>query len=421
MSHPTASSKIGRGPLTVVFFTVFLDLLGFGIIIPIQAFYAEAFGARPAVITLIGASYSLMQFVFMPMWGRVSDRVGRRPVILFSVLISAIGFALFGLADSLWMLFVARMLAGFGNANIGAAQAVIADVTTGENRAKGMGLIGAAFGLGFILGPAVGGPLGQISMALPAFVASGLAVVNLVLAWFFLPETRRVDAPKRRGLFSRTELVAALRVRGVPRLLSLSFLIVCGFSLMEQVMGLFIERVWVPVASDATAAQVLAGHKEAALRTTWTMVAVGVTMSVVQGGLIGKLAKKFGEAQLIRAGCLLMMAGLAVVPLVGATHLFWLMFPTSVLLALGSGVTTPSLTSLLSRSVDGDHQGGTLGLGQSLSSLGRVVGPAMAGTLFESSIDLPFYVGAGLLLLSFGIAIGLRRRRAVVIEEAPIS
>ena len=182
--------------LLLVFLTVFLDLVGFGIIIPIQPFYAEKLGASATTVTLLGASFSLMQFVFGSFWGRLSDRIGRRPVMLLSIACSSLGYLIFGFAESLTVLFLARMLAGFGSANIGTAQAIIADSTPPESRAKGMGLIGAAFGLGFILGPALGGFFSQFALSFPAFVASGLGAFNFVFALTSLPET----CPQKTGV-----------------------------------------------------------------------------------------------------------------------------------------------------------------------------------------------------------------------------
>lgn len=403
LPSPTPTSK---ATLAIVFFTVFLDLLGFGLIIPVQTFYAESFGARPALITLIGASYSAMQFIFMPFWGRLSDRIGRRPVVLTSVAVSCLGFLLFGLADSLWMLFAARMLAGFGNANIGAAQAVIADSTGPKDRAKGMGLIGMAFGLGFIIGPAVGGALGQFGLAVPAFAAAGLAAANWVSAWFLLPETRKVGAP---GTYANRE-EARKRILARPtikRLMAMSLVITTGFALMEQVLALFVERFWVPEAMIPATAAV--GHKRAAALTTWVLLSVGLTMAVVQGGLIGRLARRFGEAKLVVAGTACIATGLLVQPLSGELQSFPLLIATAMLLALGSGMTTPSITGILSRSVDSDQQGSALGLGQSASALGRVLGPAMAGVLFEVGPRWPFWTGAVLAVVAFGIALGVKQ------------
>lgn len=409
MTEPLISKRPSRATMGIIFTTVFLDLLGFGLIIPIQSFYAESFGARPAVVTLIGASYSLMQFLFMPFWGRLSDRIGRRPVVLFSVAISMTGFLMFAFAGSLWMLFAARMLAGFGNANIGAAQAVIADSTGPEDRAKGMGMIGMAFGLGFVIGPAIGGTLGQISLAAPALLAAALAAVNWVWAFTMLPETRRPDAveERRHHMIVRSEIVGMGQVR---RLMTLSLVVVTGFAIMEQVLALYVERTWVPEAMlPATAA---VGHKKAAMMTTWVLLCVGLTMAVVQGGLIGRLARRFGEARLIVMGSVMMLTGLVLLPLAGETGHFGLLIATNVLLAIGSGITTPSVTGLLSRSVGADRQGTALGLGQSASALGRVIGPAVAGLLLEAGLRVPFWTGAGLLTAGLLVAVGLKQPAA---------
>lgn len=402
----TTAPKTSKATLGIVFLTVFLDLLGFGLIIPVQSYYAESFGARPALITLIGASYSAMQFIFMPFWGRLSDRIGRRPVVLISVAISSLGFLLFGLADQLWILFAARMLAGFGNANIGAAQAIIADSTGPQDRAKGMGLIGMAFGLGFVIGPAVGGALGQFGLAVPAFAAAGLAAANWVSAWFLLPETRRMGEP---GAYSgRKQAREAILSRPtIKRLMLISLVITTGFALMEQVLALFVEHVWVPEALvPATSAS---GHKRAAMLTTWVLLSVGLTMAVVQGGLIGRLARRYGESTLVKVGSALIVIGLITQPLAGDIQSFPLLVITAMVLALGSGMTTPSVTGLLSRSVGPDQQGAALGLGQSASALGRVLGPAVAGVLFEMGPRWPFWTGAGLVAIGFVVALGLRQ------------
>ena len=403
---PAAAPRASKATLAIVFFTVFLDLLGFGLIIPVQSYYAESFGARPALITLIGASYSAMQFLFMPYWGRLSDRIGRRPVVLISVAVSCLGFLLFGLADSLWMLFAARMLAGFGNANIGAAQAVIADSTGPQDRAKGMGMIGMAFGLGFVIGPAVGGALGQFGLAVPAFAASGLAAANWVSAYFLLPETRKVGAP---GAFAGRDAARKriLTMATVRQLMVMSFVITTGFALMEQTFALLIERFWVPEA--LVPATATAGHKRAAALTAWVLLSVGLTMAVVQGGLIGRLVRRFGEAKLVMAGAALIAVGLVAQPLAAEAHNFPLLIATSILLACGSGMTTPSITGMLSRSVGSDQQGSALGLGQSASALGRVLGPAMAGLLFEVGPRWPFWTGAALAAAAVLVALRLRQ------------
>lgn len=385
-------------PLIIAFFTIFLDLLGFGIMIPIQPFYVQEFGASPTQITILGASYSLMQFLFAPFWGKLSDRIGRRPIILVSVAVSALGHLIFGLGNSLIMIFAARMLAGFGNANLGTAQAIISDVTTPENRAKGMGLIGAAFGLGFIIGPAVGGVLGQYSMTLPAFFASGLAVCNFLFAWLFLPETLANKAPgdngHRRTFFSITALKKAARHPDIAILFSMTFIYTLGFAIMEQVIGLFIEKIWVlDTVSEVRS-------KEAARLTAVYLVVVGFTAVIIQGGLIGRLSKRFGERRLARFGLLTLTLALGAIPMAGSSSSFAFMLLTAMLLAIGSGTFNPSNSALVSRAADPGEQGSILGLNQSLSSLGRVLGPACAGLIFEFHVDMPFYIAATLTALA---------------------
>jgi DHA1 family tetracycline resistance protein-like MFS transporter len=403
---PTASRKL----YGLVFLTIFLDLLGFGIIIPIQPFYAEAFGASPTQVTWLGAAYSLMQFLFVPLWGRLSDRIGRRPVILVSIAFSIVGFVLFGLAGSLGMLFAARLLSGFGNANIATVQAILADVTAPEERARAMGLVGAAFGLGFIIGPGAGGLLGGwLGPEAPAFAAAGLAAANWLFAFFALPETLSEGAREeaRHSAGGLRGMRAAFSRGDVRPLLVLTFVTVTSFALMEQCMGLFIERQWVPEALTAAtgSAEQAELHKKATLLTTWVLLLVGVIATVVQGGLIGPLNKRFGERRLIQVGLVVAGLGMLGIPLAGALGTYWLMLPVGGLLALGSALYTPSLNASLSRAVSASEQGGVLGVGQALGSGGRVLGPVVAGPLFEVAVNAPFLVGGVGLLLAVVLAL----------------
>jgi len=407
----TPASKRASRPMLVAFVTVLLDLLGFGIIIPIQPFYAEHLGASPTLVTLLGASYSLMQFLFAPMWGRLSDRIGRRPVMLTSISIGIVGYVIFGAAGSLGVLFASRMLAGFGAANIGAAQAIVADTTSGADRAKGMGLIGAAFGIGFIIGPAMGGLLGQLGPEAPAYGAAILGAMNLLLAIRYLPETRqpgaRAPAHGRRSIISFRAIGDIAGRVNVGRLLLIVLVSVTGMALMEQALPLFIERIFVPIADYAMGSP--DAHARAAALTAYVLVAVGVTATVVQGGLIGRLTKRYGERTLIRVGSFFMAVSLALMPLAGSADSFAGLIGCGVLLAIGSGMLNPSLNSFLSRSVSSDVQGAALGLSQSLSALGRTVGPAFSGLLFEAGRDIPFYAAGGTLLLAVVIALGLKK------------
>ena len=397
----------GHNPIFVAFVTIFLDLLGFGIIIPIQPFYAEHFGATATVVTLLGASYSLMQFIFAPLWGRLSDRIGRRPIILTSVAMSAVGHLVFGFAGSLTMLFAARMLAGFGNANLGTAQAIISDSTTRENRSKGMGLIGAAFGLGFILGPAIGGLLGQWGANKPPLFAGVLAIVNLVLAWKYLPETLRRGhkATHERAIHFRY-LIENLKRKNVGSILMITLISAIAFSLMEQVIGLAIEARWVRglVGPDVDPV------RRAALLTSFHLMVVGVTATIVQGGLIGRFTKIFREVKLIRTGLFILVLGLISIPLFIQLGRFPVFLITAVILAFGTGILNPSSISFISQSVDEHDQGGILGLNQSQSALGRVLGPSVAGYLFEINPALPFWAGAGFMMIAFFFSFSLNQK-----------
>ena len=401
---PQVTDQQRKRALSVAFVTLFLDLLGFGIIIPIQPFYAESFGASPTVVTLLGASYSLMQFLFAPMWGRLSDRIGRRPVVLVSVAFGGVGFLVFGLAGSLAMLFVARMIAGFGNANLGTVQALVADVTPGRDRAKAMGLVGAAFGMGFVFGPVIGGLVGSaFGPAAPAFVSAAFAAINWLLAFALLPETRRVGvaAGAAHGFLGLRALGQARAFANVPRLLAVIFVFTIGFSLMETALALFVEHEY----GDAGLLGTSAGHRQATQLTTWVLLVVGVTAVIVQGGLIGPLRRRLGEKTLIVAGaaaCAVAFVGIALSP----SYAF--MFAPIVLLSIGSGVFSPSQSSLLSRSVNAEQQGVMLGLSQSMSALGRILGPAASGLLFERAHGAPFLVGATLLGAGAAVALGLR-------------
>ncbi|HEY1100953.1 MAG TPA: MFS transporter [Myxococcota bacterium] len=415
-----ALARQRRRIMGVVFLTLFLDLLGFGIILPVQPFYAESFGASATVVTLIGAAYSLMQFLFAPFWGRLSDRIGRRPVILTSVFFGGIGWLILGNATGLWMFVLARAVAGFGNANLGTVQAVVADVTTGKDRARGMGMVGAAFGLGFLFGPIIGGIFGSIYGAhVPALIAAGLAAVNWVAAFFLLPESRRPDAVSstvvvadahgpRRSVFPIAALREVASISGVAPLLWMSLVFGVGFSLMESALSLFVERQFVPVELFGSEE----GHKLAARYAMFVLVSVGVTAVIVQGGLIRPLRKKFSERKLLSVGSLLIAfgfagtAGLGLLP-VGSIHL-GVLIALNVFVAAGSGVFSPSQSALLSRSAEDAHQGAVLGVGQSVASLSRIIGPGVAGLLLDTHRALPFVLAAVLMVVAAGLTTRVR-------------
>jgi MFS transporter, DHA1 family, tetracycline resistance protein len=385
-----------RSPLTIIFITIFIDLLGFGLVLPALPFYAESYGATPLTVGLLSMSYSLMQFLFAPLWGRISDRIGRRPVILMSLAGSCVAFLVFGLARSLTMLFVARSLAGMiTSASLPAAQAFIADSTTPENRARGMGLIGAAFGLGFIFGPAVGGLLTKCGYGTPALVASSLAGLNFVWAYLQLPESLHHE--KRRinpHYLSPSQLKLTFGDPRLAFLIAIFFMHIFAFSKMESTFALFNEH------------QVGLG----AFGVGALLAEVGVIAAFIQGVMIGRLTKWFGEIRLLIWGVFLMGAGLLLTALV---HTLLGMILVVPLYALGAALSNPALGSLISRSASPERQGITLGTSQGIGALGRVLGPVVGTWLFQKfSPAAPYFSGAVLMAIVW--IISMVRLRAVV-------
>jgi MFS transporter, DHA1 family, tetracycline resistance protein len=384
-------------PLAIIFVTVFVDLLGFGIIIPLLPFYAERFGGSAETVAMLSASFSAMQFVFMPIWGRLSDRIGRRPILLLGLFGSFVSYLVFGLAGSLPLLFLSRMFAGIAGATVSTAQAFIADTTTPENRAKGMGLVGAAFGLGFIFGPAIGGILSRWGHALPPLFAAALALINFFAAWFFLPESRPAHVPATAKPGSRlASLKNALTRPTLPALLLIYVTVVAAFSGFETTFALFSERRF--------------GFTQESIG--YLFAYVGVVLSVVQGGLVGRMVKRFGEQRLVPVALLAMAAGLAMIA--RATTVFDL-FLANGILAIGMGFNSPALTALISRRSDPEDQGGILGVSQGLASLARIAGPAWGGYLFDRWGMTSPYVSSSVLVLVACILsiVGLGSRSAL--------
>ena len=369
-------------PLIIVFVTVFIDLLGFGIIIPLLPFYAQTFGATAFTVGLLSTSFSLMQFIFAPIWGRISDRVGRRPIILLGLLGSCLSYLGFGLANTLTALFAARIFAGIAGANIPTAQAVVADLTTPENRAKGMGLVGAAFGLGFIFGPAIGGFLSRYGYAAPAYFASGVSLANFVAAWFLLPETLKPEHRAIERVGRIDALRAALARPHLPLLLVIGFLIVAAFSAYESTFALFAEQT----------------HGFNAGSIGYIFAFVGVILVVVQGALVGRAVKWLGEHHIVPASLALVAVGLLMIP---ATTSVAALLVASGVMAVGMGFNNPSLMSLISRYSAAEDQGGVLGLTQSLNSLARIVGPLWGGFAFDHlGIGMPYVSSAAVMGLA---------------------
>jgi MFS transporter, DHA1 family, tetracycline resistance protein len=403
--------------LGAIFLTVFVDLLGFGLVLPFLAKEArDAFGVSAFVATLLGSVYSLMQFLFVPVWGRVSDRVGRRPVLLWSIAGTSMTMAGLGLSlawgSSIAWLFAARIFGGIATANLGTASAYIADITRPEERAKGMGLIGMAFGLGFILGPGIGGALAKIPIAghhgaVPCLVASGLSLINLAWVYFgvaeSLPPESRASRPQRKLAPLNLEAMrAAFALPGVALAIAVNFLVVLSFTNLDQTFTFFCGDLF--------------GIDEQG--TGYVLAFIGIVAAGVQGGLVRRLAKRFDEASLMRAGTL--VQALAFATLVGAATLGSrpLLFGAGALLALGNGLTQPTTSAFISRRAPPDRQGGTLGTNQSFASLARTFGPALGGWLYGSLGPRAPYATASLgMVLAFLLAMGLRKSDAGAITR----
>jgi DHA1 family tetracycline resistance protein-like MFS transporter len=413
-----------RSPLVVIFTTVFIDLLGFGIVIPVLPFYAEGtqFNATPRMVGLLFASYSVMQLLFSPVLGRLSDKYGRRPVLLISIIGTGIGFLILGFATTLWMLFVGRILDGISGGNISTAQAYIADITTKEDRAKGMGLLGAAFGLGFIFGPAIGGILSRWGIAVPFLFAAGLCFANAILLYFTLPETvtpdhpARVSAARGRGF---TQLIDSLKQPRLGFILTIYFLFIVAFSIMTTSFSLY---TMFRFGYDA--------HHNGYL-----FAYVGLIAVIIQGILIGRLVRRFGELWLVIVGALFFALSLFAVPFVGPNSggLAALLIGGGIF-SLGNSLSTPALNSLASKSVGPAEQGGVLGVTQSVASLARAVGPSIAALLIHSNLPevgadgiahymsdrsllITFWTGAVIMFLAFLLAVYFRRVHAPEYSE----
>ena len=370
----------------IIFLTIFIDLLGFGLIIPIVPFYIEGFTNDIAQIGRILATmitaYSLMQFIFAPIWGRISDRIGRRPIILMSLAGTAITHLIFALSTELWMLYVSRILTGIFAATISTAAAYISDITDESNRTKGMGLVGAAFGLGFILGPATGGILSAAGgYRVPLFGAAILSFLALIFAYFKLPESVDKSAyiPGDYRRYDIKQIFSALLNPNLGLLFSIFFMVTLSFANLETIFALFME---IRFSFDA-------------LHTGYVFGFIGICSALMQGVFIGRLSKRFGEKRLITLSTLMISSSfilLAILP-----ELFPFILATGIL-ALGIGMHNPSVLSLVSKKAKAGERGSVLGINQSFSALGRVLGPLWAGFFFD-------YIGPGFPLISAGILV----------------
>jgi MFS transporter, DHA1 family, tetracycline resistance protein len=370
-----------RGALLFIFAAVFLDLLGAGLLLPIIPYYVRQFDQDALTVGLLALSFAAAQFLATPALGLVSDRIGRRPVLIFSVLGSGLAYLVFGMAHALWLLFVARIADGLTGGNISTAQAYIADVTSPRDRAKNMGLIGAAFGMGFIFGPALGGLLARISLQAPAFAAGGLSLLTAGFGYFVLPES--LPAERRRGEPIRLrELNPAKQIGVALRRPELRPFLLALFALNFALSGL---QTNFPVF---TLTRFGLGPEQNALIFTF----LGVTAALMQGVAIRRLVKWFRAKPLAVAGLGLMAGGLLVLAFSSA---LWMVYAAVATTAIGSGMAAPTLTGAVSRSVSALEQGTILGTSQSFTSLTRIFGPLWAGLAFDhAGPGAPYWTSA---------------------------
>ena len=409
-----------RSPIVIIFITIFIDLVGFGIVLPVLPLYAERYNASETVIGLMIASYSAMQFIFAPILGRLSDRVGRRPVLLVSLIGTSLGFllmgfahvlpvgiSLFGLAPTIVWLFIARVIDGISGGNISTAQAYIADVTPPEQRSKGMGLIGAAFGLGFIFGPAIGGLMSRFSPEAPFFFAAALAAANATALYFLLPESLSAEhrtVGSRRVTFS--QVLEQAGGRQLKAVIATYFFSTLPFAMLTATYALFASHRF---HFDAT-------------HTGYMFAYVGVIGAIIQGGLLGRLVKAFGEKTLAVIGLVIFAAALFTLPL-SATLLIFILTSTGI--AVGNSFVTPTLNGMASKSVSPSFQGRVLGVMSSSASLARVIGPAFGGWLLDHDAagdalygKTLYWTSGVIMLVALGLSITLHSRNATESEKS---
>jgi MFS family permease len=380
------AGKLLRGsPLLFLFVTVFVDMIGYGIVIPLLPFYVQQQASGAALVGLLGSLYAAMQFVGGPFLGGLSDRVGRRPVLLLCLFGTSFAYLLLGLADTLLLLVAAVVLAGGAAGTLATAQAYIADSTLAGDRARGLGLIGAAFGLGLIAGPVLGGLLSLYSLGAPAFAASALALCNVAFGFFVLPEslplTRRTSTPILE-LNPVSQLAGVLGVGSIRALLLAVFLLNLSFAGLLTNFPLFSNARF---GWDATA-------------NAFFFAFVGVCAVLTQGVLLGRLQPRFGEKRLLLGGLALMAVNLGLMALV---PLGSLLYPVVGVLAVGTGLAIPSLTALISHRVSEREQGKVMGGQQAILSLTLILGPTISGLTFDRlGAPAPYWVGSLLAALA---------------------
>jgi DHA1 family tetracycline resistance protein-like MFS transporter len=373
-------------PLLIIFLTIFVNLVGFGIIIPLLPFYAQTFGASPLTVGLLFAVFSLAQLIAAPVLGGLSDRYGRRPVLVVSLAGTVVSLVMMAMAQSLTVLFVARMIDGLSGGNVSTARAYVADVTEPKDRARAYGFIGAAFGLGFILGPAISGVLSRISYTAPIWAAAGITTVALMLAWFWLPESLRRSQAGATTPFR--DLAAMMKRPGLRRVLVIDFVYWFAFAVFQTTFALFVSRRF---GLDAP-------------QTGYFFAAFGMLGAVVQTSLIHPVVTRLGDKPTFMMGLGFTAAGLVLATLSHSVALFAV---TLVPLALGIGFGHPTMTSLVSRAARGDEQGRVQGAASAVESLGRTIGPMWgSASLQRFGEATPYVTAAGFLIVTLLLSAG---------------
>ncbi len=383
---------MSRSVLLVVFTTILIDFVGFTVLIPVLPLFAERLGASKFEIGLILTVYALAQLLFLPVWGWVSDRIGRRPVILVSLFGTVCSFVVLAFADSIGMVYLARVLAGFFAASIGTAQAVVTDVTPPTDRASGMGIIGAAFGAGMVVGPVLGGLTAEIDEKAPFYSVAGLAAANFLVAWFRLPESRpqnlRVPGlvELRQSLIpTPVRLVIAVHDRRIALFLYLFFHIFTAFAVLEGLITIYAAIRFGKEALDV------------GLLFMW----IGVVLFVTQGLLLRRIVGVLSEQRLVALGLVAMGVGLLL--LAFAPNFGWVYLVGS-LIAFGNGITFPSFTSLYSKACEAENAGELLGQGQAMGTTGRIVGPALGGLIMDHFwLGAPFVIAGAMMIAALAL------------------
>jgi len=395
-----------RGASRVLFLTVFIDLMGFGIVVPVLAFCARGYGAGGLTLGLILGSFSLMQFLFSPLWGRLSDRIGRRPVLMASLFGNVLGFLMFAFATNVAMLFASRIISGIAAASISTAQAYVADATDDANRSKGMAQIGMAFGLGLVLGPPIGGVLSSLGTSLkfapnflPGTAAALLSTTALLLAMTSLPETLTTPSDRSWSMIDHESWKIFFRMRGLR--LAGGSLAVLMFTLAS------LAPILVLVGRDhfgLTARQV-----------GYLFGLMGVVVVALQASAVDPLTRRLGDIGTGIGGAACLMLGLLLVPF---THAVGMLIAATCLMGIGQGLCHPTLSAYISKTAPPSHRGGILGVSSSLTALARVCGPALAGFAYDA-LRTPGALFSQAAVVTIGIFLSVRARKGARESRLP--